>query len=533
MSAAMLTASCEGLKLDEELSYPLEVTVTASVGVDSDNARFLVRWQPPAQTRGAELEYQYDLDGLGDWNRMGRTPPHSIMLTHRKKWHMVRVRAVDIHGKGEPSPGVFAMATDKKKTYGEQKCSSSGSGSRARPYVICSYHQLKNIPKLAADANPGIGIIRDLHFKLGAHIDATDSYEEGPEGCSRFYPTYEPTKITCTGWKPLPSFVKSHFDGNNRIIAGLYGHFTDQQHSGFISQLLSHSSVKNVHLRNIYFFSPKKSPAYIGGIVGSVESSRMENTSVVGGRIHGLDKVGGIAGQVGTSDDGSRLMNIYAGSLEGETGEVRHLKVYGHTVGGLVGRVSGSTLHSVASKVHVTGRDTASKNVFAGGAIGQMGGSRLEFAVAKAKVQSSDYAGGLVGKLSTSFLSKTIVYGVQGVKGNRPSLVGSVAGLYEESSSSPPQDNFYEAGIANQSASTGSVGTELTTRLLQCQEASCLFGTEGFTFSDDDNEGIHTGSGYPEPKICIRNCPCNFTSCDQAKTTFSELSIFDLPDNIR
>lgn len=528
--------SCEGLRVDGELSYPLEVTVTASVGVDSQRPRFQVRWQPPAQTRDAEIiEYQYDLDGSGDWNKMRRSPPYSIILTHKKKWHMLRVRAVDVHGNGEPSPGVFAMATNKKQTYGEQKCTSSGSGTRARPYVICSYHELKNIPKRAAATNPGTSSIRDLHFKLGAHIDATDSYMEGPEGCSHFYPTYKPTKITCTGWKPLPSFVKSHFDGNNRIIAGLYGHFDDQKHSGFISQLLGHSSVKNVHLRNIYFFSSQKSPAYVGGIVGSVERSRMENTSVVGGRIHGLDKVGGIAGQVTARDSGSRLMNIYAGSLEGEEGEVRHLKVYGHTVGGLVGRVSGSTLYSVASKVHVTGKDTASKDVFAGGVVGQIGGSRLEFAVAKAKVQSAGYAGGLVGKSSASFLGNTIVYGVQGVTGNRPSLVGSVAGIYEGSSSSPSQDNFYEAGIAQQSAATGSVGTELGTRSIQCKDVSCPFDTEGFHLGDDEDNKI--GSGYPEPKICIKNCPCNFETCDQGKKStrpvFSELSIFDLPDNIR
>lgn len=92
-------------------------------------------------------------------------------------------------------------------------------------------------------------------------------------------------------WTPISSDIdgyKGVFDGNNHSISGLYFNNGDKDYIGFIKKLEATGVVKNLTIKNSYFFANR----VVGGIVG-YNKGKIENCHNLA-TISGNDTVGGI-----------------------------------------------------------------------------------------------------------------------------------------------------------------------------------------------------------------------------------------------
>lgn len=470
----IIIGGCEGQYKSKYLNPP---TVTVLSG---DGRKLEIQVQPPFDVSISNIiRYDYELNGSGKWLKLTKTPPFIITLSETHTTHMIRMRAVDKHGAGEPSLGVFASATDHEATFSHtQKCPSGGSGESVDdPVIICDYNDLKaiglhNIEDRGSDKDT----IKNRYFALGTHIDATPSYEDGKQGCKTFQPTSSVTSSTCTGWTPLLPFKKSHLDGRNYLIVGLYGTFKEQQYGGLISQLDRGSSISNLHLRNTYFFSQQSNQSYLGALAGSTEDSMISNVSVVGGILKSKYAAGGLVGILGRSNKTSHIKNAYSSQLNPITNVTHGLQITAQITGGLVGITQNSKLHSVAST-----DVSLSNNGTVGGIAGHLkNNSTLKYVMVRTSLSALPSTGSLVGENTSSVISS--------------------AAIYPSSTAVPP------CGKKNPAA-----------------ECSGLTSPDGFITNHEE---------ISEPKICIRNCDC--IACDSTSSpVFQDKSIFSMPPYIR
>ena len=225
-----------------------------------------------------------------------------------------------------------------------------GMGTEASPYVLLNYAHLKTM-------RDGL----NKHYKLGADIDAKDSWSEGASDCDPYTGDGAlPTGSTpCTGWVPVGG--ATHFtgslDGNGRSISNLYVRV--QAHGGLFGVTGIRAKIKNVGLVGIYL--------YISG----------SGTSLGGGLVGG---------------NGGVITNSYA------TGRVVVSSSFSYA-GGLVGGNAGSIINSYAAS---SVNSTFSSLSYGGGLVGSNGGVITNsYATGKVTLMCSSaseaYGGGLVG----------------------------------------------------------------------------------------------------------------------------------------
>ena len=139
-------------------------------------------------------------------------------------------------------------------------------------------------------------------------------------------------------WAPIGSYnhpFKGHFDGDNHEIFRLNADIKQAMHGGLFGYISS-GSVKNIKVRSGLV---KSSNACVGGIVGELNGSQMENcTASV--NVSGRESVGGLVGRLSS---GSNVSDCHF--LSGEiTGAVNN-------IGGIVGKVTCGNNASARSTV--------------------------------------------------------------------------------------------------------------------------------------------------------------------------------------
>lgn len=476
------------------LRAPRDLSVASGGGTEVE-----LSWHPPPDIAVQDIiRYEYELNATGHWQSMGPHPPFVLNLHHIHDLHMVRVRAVDEHGSGEASPGVFAAATLEDTTISQRPCTSGGRGTSAdSPVIICNYDDLVDLHERYDDPDDDVA---RTYFALGTHIDATPSFMDGDEGCDPFQPKYTPSFDTCTGWEPLPPFRSSHFDGRNHLIVGLYGQFGQREYGGFISRMNRASTLTNIQLRSVYFFAHRTTKAYLGGLVGSLESGQIAYSSVAGGRLSSAGVVGGLAGYLGKDGQTSELTNSYARPIAVGSTRPTPLRLTAPIAGGLVGIARHAHLHSVAAITTLeSAEDEKPADVIRGGLVGHLdANSTLTYAMAEPQLPTTGAAGYLVGIMDgASRLSE--VMGASSTTSTTEAC-GKAAPVAACATPTPDPAGFIAAADTDSSDSSSSPPAVTT-------------------------------AGLDEPKICIRNCPCTTQLC--AGAAFKDTSIFSLPGYIQ
>lgn len=139
-------------------------------------------------------------------------------------------------------------------------------------------------------------------------------------------------------WAPIGSGnhpFKGHFDGDNHEIFRLNADINLAMYGGLFGYISS-GSVKNVKVRSGLV---KSSNACVGGIVGELNGSQMENcTASV--NVSGRESVGGLVGRLSS---GSNVSDCHF--LSGEITGI------GNNIGGIVGKVTCGNSASVRSVV--------------------------------------------------------------------------------------------------------------------------------------------------------------------------------------
>jgi Leucine-rich repeat (LRR) protein len=186
-------------------------------------------------------------------------------------------------------------------------------GAEPGTYEIYTGAQLMGLAYLA-NSDDAEAVYASANYVLMADVDLSEAVD-----------------YSFGGWQPIgTAYVpfSGTFDGDGYVISGLTINTPDYSNLGLFGYVSDGGTVQNLGLAGIKIVGYQH--AYVGGIVGQLESGTVDNCYVTGA-ITGVYDVGGIAGYVGA---GGTVTNC-AALLE---------SVSGSTIGRVVGRLDGGTL---------------------------------------------------------------------------------------------------------------------------------------------------------------------------------------------
>jgi len=220
--------------------------------------------------------------------------------------------------------------------------------------------------------------------------------------------------IALTGnWSPIGvssgSAFTGNYDGNGKHISGLTINAT-AANAGFFGYVKTPGVIKNLTLDSV---SISSSMSNVGALVGFLDGGTVSDAHVNGGSVSAVSNVGGLAG---ISTTGAQI------SLSSSSANVESVDSLGNYVGGLVSRVSGSSLIA---------------NSYASG-----------------RVAGKDSVGGLAGSLLNSTLTNTYA---RGEIASTSSL--SSGGLFGETGNNTVTSSYYDTNTSGKSDSRGSKKT--------------------------------------------------------------------------
>ncbi|MFA4993117.1 MAG: GLUG motif-containing protein, partial [Candidatus Omnitrophota bacterium] len=256
----------------------------------------------------------------------------------------------------------------------------TGTGTALDPYLIYDVYGLQ-----------GMKGYLTAYFKLNNDIDAAAAS------------TWNAGK----GFSPVGNNTtkfSGSFDGNNKIISGLYIKDAALSYAGLFGAT-NNSLITNVGLVNAYV----EGASYIGGLAGSITNSTITN-SYVTGTVKGTSNIGGLIGYVGVV---SSISNSYSSAA-----------VTGSTAGGLVGSTGGYPGNSTITNCYATGAVTGGGSV--GGLVGYNYSNTISKSYATGTVTgTSNDVGGLVGN-NASIINNS--YATGNVTAANSVYVGGLAG---------------------------------------------------------------------------------------------------------
>ena len=283
--------------------------------------------------------------------------------------------------------------------------SPAGMGTEASPYVLLNYAHLKTM-----------GNALNKHYKLGATIDARDSWNEGAMGCTAYAGDATlPTGTPCTGWVPVgdnsdgtdATRFTGSLDGNGYTIMNLYAYVkatSGATFTGLFGMTGGSAEIKNLGLKGIYVnvSNTSTTESYVGGLVGLVNSGTIVNTYAAG-EINVSAQADGFRGGGLLGVNGGTLINSYVQA------KVSVSSASNSNSGGLVGENNGGTIINSYATGEVTSRCTRhALQIFGGGLVGLNGsvaGTMIKNSYATGNVSLScsggiisDLGGGLVGE---------------------------------------------------------------------------------------------------------------------------------------
>ncbi len=271
-------------------------------------------------------------------------------------------------------PGLFgktvempAHITDKLTSY-----FAGGDGSQGDPYQIATAAQLAKLAKLV---NAGDYDYKRAYYKLIDNIDLSGygtSFNEGK------------------GWVPIgnnTNYFTGNFDGNRKIIIGLYISDPTRDYAGLFGHIAGGSGlpdggmVYDLIIKGAYI----KAGGSIGGIVGYTDFSAKIEKCFVSGTVSGSGNVGGVVGRVSGHYSSDVVVSQCASDVE-VSGSIY--------VGGVVGHIE----KSVVKNCYATGTVKGS-----GSTVGGIGGqadtfnARLQNCYATGSVSAQSGVGGIAG----------------------------------------------------------------------------------------------------------------------------------------
>ena len=386
----------------------------------------------------------------------------------------------------------------------------AGMGTEASPYILLNYAHLKTMAL-------------NKHYKLGATIDARDSWSEGAMGCSAYAgdgqlnvtgvcsntayttemdctapratwtsgspgscsntahttemdctaPRGSWTDLTCTGWVPVgddsdgtdATRFTGSLDGNGYIIMNLYVYVkatSGPTFNGLFGVTGGSAEIKNLGLKGIYVnASYITAESYTGGLAGSNNGAIINSYATGSVTASGRNPhVGGLVG-----DNGGAIINSYATSSATAFGITPYS-------GGLVGDNGGAIINSYATG-EVTGMctGTISFEINGGGLVGRSS------EIPPGTIQSS-YATGNVSLSCSGSLAISLGGGLAGQSKKaieNSYATGRVACIAGETCNDP---QF--GGLVGLNVSTGTIS-----------------GTNYFVFNaagTDDDDGVGNGA---------------------------------------
>ena len=357
---------------------------------------------------------------------------------------------------------------------------NDGDGSETSPFLICSYAQLAKMRENSEALTK--------HYKLGAHIDASDSLSAGGQrdgdatpACTAYDSSIPDGTAghaghgdTCAGWAPVgtsTAFTGS-LQGGGYTIRNLYISIeTTTTHVGLFGQTGSTSLIQNVGMTNA-FIRVDTANSRAGGLVGR-NIGRIRNSYATGTVIASL-----VGGLVGWNSNGS-ISNSYA------TGSVT-----GTHAGGLVG-------------TNATGNANI-RNSYATASVIDSSGS------------TGSNLGGLVGYNNTGSISNSYATGSVSASGSSPSVGGLVG--HDVGVTGRTINNSYATGSV--SASGPSVGGLVGQN--GGLPGSTITGTNYFVDSDGGTNGLGTAASCAGTCTRATDPPGDSTRQDWLQDTLNE-----------
>jgi len=239
----------------------------------------------------------------------------------------------------------------------------TGEGTEDNPFLIYSAAELKEITDLI---NTGTETYATACYKLMENIDLSE-YDEG----------YEDGK----GWSPIGTYedpFKGCFDGNGKIITGLYIDNADSEDIGLFGAVYG-CEIKNLGVEGVDITGDITGDIGYdaGGVVGYLQNSIIMDCYSTG-TIRGNSNVGGVVGCV---VDYSSITNCYF------TGVVSGVEY----IGGVAGLVEDSSAANCYSAGSVAGDEHI------GGVAGCVDNSSITGCYSTGAVSGLNYIGGVVG----------------------------------------------------------------------------------------------------------------------------------------
>ena len=268
---------------------------------------------------------------------------------------------------------------------------SGGSGAEDDPYLISNAAELAKMAELASRY---WGYSR-CAYKLINDIDLSE-YGENYNGGKGWVPIGSNGFVSAGTWFSFNGI----FDGNNKIITGLYINNTTLNNAGLFGRIIDGGTIKNLGIVGVAISVGN----VVGGVVGSNNGSVTNCYSM--GTVNGGNWVGGVVG----SNYGS-VTNCYStGTVSG-----------GNQIGGVVGWSTG-----IVNNCYST--NTMNGGDYVGGVVGVSSNSSVTNCYSTGTVNGGDYVGGVVG-YSYNGSVVTNCYSTGAVSGS--SSIGGVAGYVE------------------------------------------------------------------------------------------------------
>jgi len=241
------------------------------------------------------------------------------------------------------------------------------------------------------------------------YVGGLVGYIDGDEGSSHILNSYSISNIS--GEDYVGGLVGYHQVSN---ISNSYS-ISNISGGDYVGGLVGYQLMSDI--LNSYFIGDITADYNIGGITGhakdsNIFSSYSESNSTIG--INGTDYVGGI---VGYAEDDCLIVGVH--SLSNVNGK--------NYVGGIAGLIEDGPYISICSfSGNVTGTEE-----YAGGLVGAMSSSDISNSFSSGNILGRDYVGGLVGHSTSSSINNS--YSVSNVNGSF--LVGGLVGYLASSGS--------------------------------------------------------------------------------------------------
>lgn len=199
--------------------------------------------------------------------------------------------------------------------------SGSGSGTSDDPYQITNADELAEMSYFLGDTHKG------TYFKVMNDIDLANWIEENNPS---------------SGWNPIgvsSDRFKGILDGDNHTISGLYINRSSTDYIGFFGYVES-GTISNLNITGSTVIGKNQT----GGLVGEItSSSNISNCSITLNAEIGISGLGNIGGLVGNVNSSSLNNCEFVGSVLGTTGNV----------GGLIGRAESSSIISCFATANI------------------------------------------------------------------------------------------------------------------------------------------------------------------------------------